>query len=279
MFIASDVNGQHGTGMINLWKKMLNTSDVALNMPIQFGYMSKTVRKSENLILFFNESDAQDEHLCGGKGSSLAFLTKLANNKDQGQEAFVVPQGFSLTTNAFDLQLKRNQQLRDAICNVENVAYSKTKGSLQQACDEVSKLFSETTIDEDIVAEIEKAFSTLANDSGTSLKVAVRSSAIGEDGAESSSAGQNETFLGVQTIDQVLEAVQKCWASLFTVQSVTYRIQNIQPINTKMSVVVQKMVAPDCAGVLFTQHPVSNDPSKLLVTANYGLGEVNEEYR
>lgn len=239
---------------------------------------SRNVWKSETLTLFFNEPDAQCEHLCGGKGSSLAYLTQLSNNQLKGKRGFVVPQGFILTTDAFDIQLKQNRQIREAIANIERIAYNKIYGKLEDACEEVSKLFTGTLIEEEIADEIKKAYLILKNNSGPSLKVAVRSSAIGEDGTESSSAGQNETFLGVQKIDQVFVAIQKCWASLFTVQSITYRIQNIQPINNKMSVVIQTMVAPDCAGVLFTQHPVSNDPSKLLITANYGLGEVRPSF-
>lgn len=234
----------------------------------------KNIWKSEKLTLFFDEPDSQSENLCGGKGCSLALLTQLANERIDGQNAFVVPQGFSLTTDAFDIQIKHNQELRNAISNIESIAHNRTKGKLNDACEELARLFTETPIMNEIVSKIEKAYSTLSNDSCAPIKVAVRSSAVGEDGMESSSAGQNETFLGVQGIDQVLAAIQKCWASLFTVQSVTYRTQNIQPINTKMSVVVQKMVTPDCAGVLFTQHPVSNDPSRMLVAANYGLGEV-----
>lgn len=234
----------------------------------------RNVWKSETLTLFFNEPDAQSEKLCGGKGSSLAYLTQLSNNELSRKIGFVVPQGFILTVDAFDIQLKHCWRVRDAIAKIEAIAYKRGEGKLENACEEVSKMFTETPIVDEIADEIKKAYLMLKNNTGSSLKVAVRSSAIGEDGTESSSAGQNDTFLGVHKIDQVLTAIQKCWASLFSLQSVTYRIQNIQPINTKMSVVIQTMVAPDSAGVLFTQHPVSNDPSKLLITANYGLGEV-----
>lgn len=271
MFIL-DINGQTGKGFVILSTKVANT-------PLRINSNKDTLRhrnvwKSETLTLFFNEPDAQSEQLCGGKGSSLAYLTQLSNSELNRKKNFVVPQGFILTTDAFDIQIKHSWRVRDAIANIEAIVYKRSKGTLESACEEVSKLFIETPIVDEIADEIKKAYSILRNNTGSSLKVAVRSSAIGEDGTESSSAGQNETFLGVQKIDQVLTAIQKCWASLFTLQSVTYRIQNIQPINTKMSVVIQTMVAPDSAGVLFTQHPVTNDPSKLLITANYGLGEV-----
>lgn len=270
------MNGKPGIGVIVSSTKLSNAGSRITSNEMNKETTEKTnVRKLETHTLFFNEPDAQNEQLCGGKGSSLAFLTSLANNEVRENVAFIVPQGFTLTTDAFDHQLKHHTHLQEAISHIENIAYNRCDGNLDDACAAVSRLFIGTPIEEKITAEIRKTFEMLTNNNGSSFKVAVRSSAIGEDGMESSSAGQNETFLGVQGIDDVLIAVQKCWASLFTVLSVTYRIQNIQPINTKMAVVIQKMVAADCAGVLFTQHPVTNDTSKLLVTANYGLGEVS----
>lgn len=270
------MNGQPGNGVIISSTKLPNSSFNTLSNEITKETSKKTnVWKLETHTLFFNEPNAQSEQLCGGKGSSLAFLTQLANNEVGKNVAFIVPQGFTLTTEAFDHQIKHNPRLKEAITNIENIAYHRSNGNLDDACKELSNLFIETSIEEKILDKMKKTFTMLTNNTGSSLKVAVRSSAIGEDSVESSSAGQNETFLGVQGIDEVLAAVQKCWASLFTAQSVTYRIQNLQPINTKMAVVIQKMIAPDCAGVLFTQHPVTRDPSKLLVTANYGLGEVS----
>lgn len=103
---------------------------------------------------------------------------------------------------------------------------------------------------------------------------AVRSSAIGEDSEELSAAGQNETFLGCSSVDDVIKSVTLCWASLFTYQSVQYRHQHGLPVASEMAVVVQRMVPADCAGVLFTSHPSTSSPAKIVITANYGLGEV-----
>lgn len=263
------MNGQPGNGAIISSKKLTHTDLATVSNGIH-NETKTNHRKSETFTQFFNESNAQNEQLCGGKGSSLAILTQLANKK------FAVPEGFTITTDAFDHQLKQNARLNEAILQIERIAYNRCNGNLYDACEELLKLFIETPIEEQVLEQIRKTFTILSNNiaDDSPLKVAVRSSAIGEDGTESSSAGQNDTFLGVHGIDDVLIAVRKCWASLFTAQSVTYRIQNLQPINTKMAVVIQKMIAPDCAGVLFTQHPVTRDPSKLLATANYGLGEV-----
>jgi len=105
------------------------------------------------------------------------------------------------------------------------------------------------------------------------FRVAVRSSAIGEDSEGASSAGQNETFLGLNNIEEVYDAVRLCWASLYAFQSVQYRKQHVQPIKNGMAVVIQAMVPAESAGVLFTRHPATGDPSKILITSNYGLGE------
>ncbi|KAG5860856.1 Phosphoenolpyruvate synthase, partial [Gonioctena quinquepunctata] len=107
---------------------------------------------------------------------------------------------------------------------------------------------------------------------------AVRSSAIGEDSEELSAAGQNETFLGCQNEEQILKAVTACWASLYTYQSVQYRWQHGLSVVTDMAVVVQKMVPADSAGVLFTCHPSTSNPSQMVVTSNFGIGEVSHQY-
>lgn len=265
------MNGQHGSGVIITTKHGVISNRTNEESPAKMN-----AQKLRKFTLFFNEQNARDEQLSGGKGSSLAILMQLSNDKIGRNAMFSVPPGFTLTTAAFDHHLKHNARLNEAIVQIEHIAYNRSSGNLDDACKELSKLLIETPIQATVLDQITKAFTTLKNDKADSaFKVAVRSSAIGEDGVESSSAGQNETFLGVQSIDDVLMAIQKCWASLFAVQSITYRVQNLQPINTKMAVVIQEMIAPDCAGVLFTQHPVTKNPSKLVITANYGLGEVS----
>lgn len=224
------------------------------------------------LTVPFDSSDCQSEELCGGKGSSLGFLTTLTQ---QSQVRFEVPNGFVVTSTAFLLQLKRHKRLNEAIRALENTAYHRVTASLPEACTAVCELFKSTEIDPETVVAIAKDLASLKSSSNASFRVAVRSSAVGEDGIESSSAGQNATYLGVSGIAEVLTAVRNCWASLFTAQSVAYRLQSIQPIRTQMAVVIQTMLPSEAAGVLFTHLPLNNDPNKLLVTGNFGLGEVS----
>lgn len=133
--------------------------------------------------------------------------------------------------------------------------------------------FQSIPLEYEIIDAVTKSFNQIILNNHNDIRYAVRSSAIGEDSDDASSAGQNETFLGLRNLDEVLISIKKCWSSLFTYQSVEYRRQHIQPIDTQMAVVVQLMVPSDCAGVLFTRHPATGDPSQIMITANYGLGE------
>jgi pyruvate,water dikinase len=104
--------------------------------------------------------------------------------------------------------------------------------------------------------------------------VAVRSSAIGEDGADHSFAGQFESVLGAASEDQLVAALLTCWASAWTGRVVAYRARNgLDPLDASMGVVVQVLVDSEVAGVLFTGDPISGDPSTSLVSATWGLGE------
>ncbi|XP_038207779.1 putative phosphoenolpyruvate synthase [Zerene cesonia] len=108
---------------------------------------------------------------------------------------------------------------------------------------------------------------------GPDLRFAVRSSAVGEDSEALSAAGQNETVLGVTSDKDILRSILKCWASMFAFTSAYYRRQNGQPCYCGGAVVVQALVQARVAGVMFTRHPDAGDPTRILITANYGLGE------
>ena len=104
--------------------------------------------------------------------------------------------------------------------------------------------------------------------------VAVRSSATGEDGSEVSFAGQQETFLGVDGLNATLDAVERCWASLYTDRAVAYRArQNVDEAGLAMAVVVQRLVPAEVAGVLFTRDPLDPAGDRMLAEASWGLGE------
>ena len=117
-------------------------------------------------------------------------------------------------------------------------------------------------------AELEQRYAELG-----SPPVAVRSSALGEDGADASFAGQQETYLWVRGADAVCDAVRDCWASLFSPEAVSYRARlGRSDEQAAMGVTVQRMVDAAVSGVLFTCNPVSGDPSTVAVNASWGLG-------
>lgn len=234
------------------------------------------------IFISFSEPECRDDELCGGKGASLGILHFLAQRKAQSRHpTFYVPNGFVLTTNAHKLQIARCPELSNAIDAITDVALNRTDGDLADVCKYANGLFKETVVEPEVVQAILSIFDVLQENyinqgnisERPAFRVAVRSSAVCEDGADASSAGQNDTFLGCSTSDEVIQAVKNCWASLYSHHSTSYRHQNMQPIATPMAVVIQTMVPADCAGVLFTRHPVDNDPHKMLVSANYGLGE------
>ncbi len=102
--------------------------------------------------------------------------------------------------------------------------------------------------------------------------VAVRSSALGEDGHDATHAGQQESYLWVRGVEQVCDAVRDCWASLYTPRAIGYRAALETPVEEAMGVTVQLMVDAEVSGVMFTCNPVSGDPSMLAVNASWGLG-------
>src|SRR5690606_14685796 len=108
---------------------------------------------------------------------------------------------------------------------------------------------------------------------GDATAVAVRSSAIAEDGDAASFAGQQETYLNVKGTDAVLEAIGACWASFFTPRALFYRARHGALDDLEMAVVVQEMVSADKSGVMFTIDPVSGRRDRVVIEAVLGLGE------
>ncbi|CAN7942569.1 unnamed protein product [Ixodes hexagonus] len=124
-----------------------------------------------------------------------------------------------------------------------------------------------------LVADLEAQLRRTLGDQFDDRCYAVRSSAVGEDSEEMSCAGQMETFLNVKGLQEAARCAVKCWASQFRHPALEYKWQYGQELEAPMAVLVQEMAQADVAGVLFTCDPVSGDPSRLVINANYGLGE------
>jgi pyruvate,water dikinase len=192
---------------------------------------------------------AQDLNRGGGKAANLGELLGAG---------FPVPPGFVITTAAYELVVSSNDLQRD-IVNVSTPG----GGALLRA------RFEQAMIPPEVERAILDAYRRVGEGS-----VAVRSSATAEDLPEAAFAGQQETFLGVSGDAALLEAVRRCWASLWSDRAVSYRVQHgLAQVPVKLAVIVQRMVAADVAGVMFTANPVTGARDETIVEASAGLGE------
>lgn len=213
----------------------------------------------------------------GGKGASLARMMRAG---------LPVPNGFHVTTAAYRAFVHENA-LQPRIFEALQAADVNQPATLETASVQIGALFSAGHIPADVAAAVKAAYAALAagdaslpdesrSDSSKqpALPVAVRSSATAEDLPDASFAGQHETFLNVQGTAKVLDAVKRCWASLWTARAIGYRAQQgIDHSVVSLAVAVQELVPSETAGVLFTANPLTGKRSETVIDATLGLGE------
>lgn len=215
-------------------------------------------------IAWFKDIGKGDIPTVGGKGANLGEMT---------QAHFPVPNGFVITSNAYFHFLKENQ-LTTKIKHLIGTVNQEKNESLQQVSHHIKKLIMEGEMSDILIKEIIDSYKTLGGPMMTQL-VAVRSSATAEDLPGASFAGQQETYLNVEGEANLLLKVKAAWASLFEARAIFYRIeQKFNHFKVGIAIVVQKMVASEKSGVMFTIDPVTNDKSKIVIEAIYGLGEM-----
>ena len=218
------------------------------------------MQEGRKTVVWFNEVTKKDVPMAGGKGANLGEMTKVG---------IPVPPGFIVTADAyFDFlqQTKLTDKIRQLL---EPVDVNDSK-QLQQAAAQVRELISSATMPPEIAKEIEQAYVKMSRG-----LVAVRSSATAEDLPEASFAGQQRTFLNVQDDEEVVAAVQECWASLFEARAIFYRVeQNFDHLKVGIAVPVQRMVQSETSGIMFTLEPETSDKSKIAIDAVLGLGEM-----
>ena len=208
-------------------------------------------------ILFFDEIDKKDILLVGGKGANLGEMTK---------EGFPVPYGFCATTEAYKEFVKHNK-LSDFITEV-------IKDANLENISKIGEKIREKIVQSEIPEEVAHEILIAIHKAGADNYYAVRSSATAEDLAFASFAGQQDTYLNIKGDNSLLYCVKDCWASLFTDRAILYRIQNkIEHEKVYMSAVVQKMVLPEVAGIMFTADPLSGHRGTISIDASFGLGE------
>lgn len=213
-------------------------------------------------VHWFNEIEAADITVVGGKGANLGQLTRAG---------FPVPPGFCVAATAYRRHIAGNN-LGPAIAAVLARIETGNVAELERATQQIRTLIDSAPMSDDVATTVRRAYAILAE--GGHDRVAIRSSATAEDLPEASFAGQQETFLGITGVDEVLSHVRKAWASLWTSRAVAYRQrQGFDHSQVALAVVVQAMVEPDTAGVLFTTDPLGMKQDAMLVNAAYGLGE------
>ncbi len=222
------------------------------------------------LVLLLPDPNATLEAV-GGKGMSLARLARAG---------LPVPDGFHITTAAYREFVAANGLQPHILKMLESVdaATPATPATLETASQAIGRLFAEASVPEEIERAICAGYETLGTRppllSPKKTPVAVRSSATVEDLPGASSAGQQETYLNVQGAEAVLEAVRKCWASLWTGRAIAYRLrQGIPPESVALAVVVQLLVPAKVAGILFTANPLNGRRDEIVINAAWGLGE------
>ena len=218
-----------------------------------------------DLILDFNQLDKSSLPIVGGKNASLGEMIKADIR---------VPPGFAVTTDSYSLFITE-AEIRDKILDIVSDLSPDDVAALNQASGDVQELITKTAFPEDVKTAITDGYTRLCEKCAVeSVPVAVRSSATAEDLPTASFAGQQDTYLWIQGVNQVITNVQNCWASLYTPRAIAYRNKNAFPHEKVLiSVGVQKMVNSKAAGVMFTINPTDGDISKVVIEGSWGLGE------
>lgn len=216
---------------------------------------------TDRYVLGFDEIDRSLVAAVGPKAAHLGELARI--------EGISVPAGFCVTTDAYRRVLAGAPAVGDRLDRLERLG-AEDRGGIRTVSAELRRMIEAVAIPGDVAAAITGAVALL----GAGAAYAVRSSATTEDLPTGSFAGQHDTYLHVVGVGAVLRHVSRCWASLFTERAVAYRLRHgLDHRQVHMAVVVQRMVAAEAAGVLFTADPVTSNRTIVTVEAVFGLGE------
>src|SRR5258708_11272520 len=204
------------------------------------------------LVLPLDDAAATLEQV-GGKGPSVARLAAAG---------LPVPPGFHITTSAYRSFVTENG-LQEQILATVSAAPADQPTSLEEGSRKIGRMFAQRSMPAEIAAAIRQAYIALGGDD---LCVAVRSSATAEDLPELSFAGQQETYLNMRGEAMVLDAIKRCWASLWTARAIGYRARSgIAHEEVSLAVVVQELVPADAAGILFTANPLTAERDQAMI--------------
>jgi len=218
------------------------------------------MRTGLKTIVWFKEVTKNDIPLVGGKGANLGEMTNAG---------IPVPPGFIVTADAYRAFLDEaglTEKIRSLLAPLD----PNNSKQLQDISVKIKQTIIKAKMPAQLASAIRKSYAAMNGG-----LVAVRSSATAEDLPDASFAGQQATFLNVTGEKNVVEAVQKCWASLFEARAIFYRIENkYDHFKVGIAVPVQRMVQSEASGVMFTIEPTSSDPTKIVIESVLGLGEM-----
>jgi len=207
----------------------------------------------------FSSIRAADLPLVGGKGANLGEMTHAG---------FPVPTGFCVATTAFDQFMRSCPQADELYARLDTVSTD------LETARQVGQAVRETLLTVPMPDSIAEAIRDAWQMAGVDEAYAVRSSATAEDLPDASFAGQQDTYLNVIGEEALLDAVRRCWVSLFTDRAILYRDQNnFSHRDVQLSVVVQQMVMSEMSGILFTADPLTGHRHTATIDASFGLGE------
>jgi len=223
---------------------------------------------SQHLVRRLGDVGIGDRAAVGGKGASLGELARAGMR---------VPAGYVVTAQAFERGIAALDPQGAIRREIEQLPGG--GGAIAEATAAIRHRIATAPLPGDLHEAITASYRRLAHDGGEpdncDLPVAVRSSATSEDTADASFAGVADTYLWVRGAESVVDSVRRCWASLYNTEAVSYRLRNkIGELGLAMGVVIQRMVDPRCAGVMFTCSPTTGDRSVVAIEGSWGLGSV-----
>ncbi len=212
-------------------------------------------------------NNISNNELYGGKGSKLITMANLGIN---------VPPGFILNTKSYKTFIKESKY-HDKI--LSSLSQNYTKNEVFTFSKTITDCILNSEIPQAVFLELKKAYQNLKIEFGNELSLAVRSSANIEDSELFSFAGQAETILNNKNLQDIINSLKKCWASLFSPQALLYILyirnkgKELSLLDIEIAIVIQKMVFSECSGVLFTANVINNNRDQMLINSTWGLGD------
>ena len=233
--------------------------------------MGKDTHKDQKpFVAWFKDLSIDDVPLVGGKNASLGEM-----HRNLSPKGVSIPNGFAVTAHAYNYLLEKSKTM-DRIREILSDLDTHDMDNLQERGARVRNLIRSLEFPDELYKEIAKAYVKLEGEYGKNVDVAVRSSATAEDLPDASFAGQQDTYLNIRGVEDLVDACHRCFASLFTNRAISYREdKGFDHFSIALSIAVQKMVRSDLSssGVMFSIDTESGFQDAVFITGAYGLGE------